>query len=66
MCMSGKCMGSQLIIAGILFGLAGFNVFSWLNLSLVLGIIAIIAGIHAFVHNDECCEMPETKSKKKR
>lgn len=66
MCMTGKCAGAQLIIAGILFGLVGFNVFAWLNLSLVLGIIAIIAGIHSFVHKHEsCCEMPE-KPKKKR
>ena len=68
MSMNNKCLGVQLIIAGILFGLVAFKVFSaWLNLPLVLGIIAIIAGIHAFgcKCDSQCCEMPKEKSKKK-
>lgn len=67
MCMTGKCAGIQLIIAGILFGLVSFSVFSaWLNLAGVFAIMAIIAGIHSFVHSSECCEMPNEKPKKKR
>ena len=68
MCMTGKCAGIQLIIAGVLFGLVAFGVFSsWLNLALVFGIMAIVAGIHAFAHGCECgtCEPAEKPKKKK-
>ena len=63
MCITGKCSGGLLVLAGILLGLISLDILKpWLNLTSFFAIMLILVGIHSFACKD-CCSIPETKKK---